>query len=96
MSSCDHGSKVELAVSGRDSVVGIATAGWTVPGSNPCRDKMCTFSRDRPHRLFSAGWNDRDVQLNPHIYVVPQLRISGAVPLLPDVILWRGQGNLYL
>jgi hypothetical protein len=55
MSSCDHGSKAGLAVSGRDSVVGIATAGWTVPRSNPCRDKMCTFSETVHTGFFPQG-----------------------------------------
>jgi hypothetical protein len=81
----------------RSIAVGI---GWMVRGSSPGRGKSF-FS---PPNLLLNGYRDsfpgqsgRDVNLTSHHHLVPNLRMSAAIPLLPlcAFMVWRTLPLLY-
>lgn len=45
------------------------------------------------YRLSFPGQSGRGVKLTIHPYTAPRLRMSGVIPLLPYMILRRGQGK---
>jgi hypothetical protein len=51
----------------------------------------------RPPYSIGIGvfpWGNSGVKLTNHFRLVPRLRVSGAVPLLPSMPSWLGQGKL--
>ena len=82
----------------RSSIVAIPTmlwAGWLwllIPvGAKdfPLLQNVQTSSRAHPtfcwmgNGVLSQGWRGRGVKLTPHLYLVPRLRMRGALLLLP-------------
>jgi len=49
------------------------TMGWTVWSLNPSRDK----------RIFCSPKCPNWLELTTHLYLVPKIRMSGTIPLLP-------------
>jgi len=45
-------------------------------------------------RAASRGLSGRGVELTINLHLVPRLRMSGAIPLLPYMPSWRGQGKV--
>ena len=84
---------------GRDSSVSIATAsGWTVWGSNSGGGGVFRTRPDRPwgspsplsngYRVFIGGISGRGVALSTHPHLVPRVRKSRAILLLPSGLSW--------
>jgi len=65
--------------------------------SNPSRTAL---GPTQPHMQWvlgiSRGKRGRSTKLDAHLRLLPALRISGNIPLLPHTPSWRGQGPLDL
>ena len=46
--------------------------------------------------LFPRGYSGQVVKLTTHFNILPNVRMSGAIPPLPHVLSWYAQGQLYL
>ena len=59
----------------------------TGSGAHPASYSMITGA------LFGGGWNCRSLKLTTHLHLVPRLRMSGAIPLLPlyAFVAWTGK-----
>jgi hypothetical protein len=71
-----------------------------IRGSNASRDTdvqtSCEPNRPSVQWVSSVGISVRGVRLTTHIQLQPRLRMSGAIPPLPYMVLWRGEGKFYL
>jgi hypothetical protein len=47
-------------------------------------------------RFFQESKSGREVKLTTHLYLVPKLRMSGVIPLLPLYALLAGTGKMEL
>jgi len=41
-------------------------------------------------QLFPQGWSSQGMKLTTHLYLIPTLRMHGALPLLPHMSSWCG------
>jgi hypothetical protein len=46
--------------------------------------------------FFPRGYSGQVVKLTTHFNILPNVRMSGAIPPLPHVLSWYAQGQLYL
>ena len=56
----------------------------------------CDYSPYEPKNLCSWGSGGRGVKLITYLHLVLRWRMSGAIPLLPYMLSWRDDGQLYL
>ena len=46
--------------------------------------------------VLSRGESGQDLKITSYLHLVPKLRMSGAIPLVPYTHLWRGKRKLHL
>ena len=75
--------------------------GWTIRGSNPGKSKSVFSSPKRAHQFLGLPTlllsryrgSFAGVMLTAHLHLVPRLRVSGVIPLLPVYAFMAGTGT---